>query len=253
MNDTVHDLAVLVDLDGTLVDTVGIWRSAYLELADELGVTLAPDFWGLIAGRSMLDSLCVFGERGAQDDVLVGRLVDLATAGVGGSGVGGSSAAGSGVAVPEDAPEGAVDGAWEWLPGAQVLLRALAGAGIPTAIVTSAWRSFVTALQAADSGLATTLAVCGDEVARGKPAPDSYLWAAAALGVAPERCLVIEDSPTGVAAAEAAGMVVIAIPHAGPVTSAPGRAVRPSLAGLDVEELRRTSTALRSERAQLST
>lgn len=248
MNDTVHDLAVLVDLDGTLVDTVGIWRNAYLELADELGVTLAPDFWGLIAGRSMLDSLCVFGERGAQDDVLVGRLVDLATARIGGS-----SAAGSGAAVTEDALRGAVAGAWEWLPGAQALLRTLAGAGIPTAIVTSAWRSFVTALQAADSGLATTLAVCGDEVARGKPAPDSYLRAAAALGVAPERCLVIEDSPTGVAAAEAAGMVVIAIPHAGPVTSAPGRAVRPSLAGLDVEELRRTSTALRSERAQLST
>lgn len=239
MNDNVHDLAVLVDLDGTLVDTVGIWRSAYLELADELGVTLAPDFWGLIAGRSMLDSLHVFRASAAQGDGLVARLIDLATLRVG-----------SGTRVHRGAPEHAGSGTWEWLPGAQTLLRELETAGVPTAIVTSAWRSFVTALQAADGGLAITLAICGDEVARGKPGPDPYLRAAAALGVAPQRCLVIEDSPSGVAAAEAAGMVVIAIPHAGPVTPAPGRAVRRSLEGLDLNELLRMSAALRSERAQ---
>jgi HAD superfamily hydrolase (TIGR01509 family) len=241
MNDARHDLAVLVDLDGTLVDTVGIWRSAYLELADELGVTLDPGFWSLIAGRSMLDSLRVFGASAAQGDELVARLIDLATVRVSSRGTG----------VEEGAPEHAgSSSAWQWLPGAQTLLRELTAAGVPTAIVTSAWRSFVTALQAADGGLSITLAICGDEVARSKPAPDPYLRAAAALGVAPERCLVIEDSPTGVAAAEAAGMVVIAIPHAGPVTPAPGRAVRPSLAGLDLDELLRLSAALRSERAQ---
>jgi HAD superfamily hydrolase (TIGR01509 family) len=47
-----------------------------------------------------------------------------------------------------------------------------------------------------------------DDVAHGKPAPDLFLHAAAALGVKPARCAVIEDSPLGVAAAQAAGMTV---------------------------------------------
>jgi HAD superfamily hydrolase (TIGR01509 family) len=46
------------------------------------------------------------------------------------------------------------------------------------------------------------------DVARGKPAPDLFLWAAACMGVDPMRCVVIEDSPTGVEAARAAGMCV---------------------------------------------
>ena len=54
----------------------------------------------------------------------------------------------------------------------------------------------------------------GDEVANGKPAPDIFLLAAQRLGLAPAHCLVVEDSPAGVAAARAAGMRVVAIPHA---------------------------------------
>jgi beta-phosphoglucomutase-like phosphatase (HAD superfamily) len=53
----------------------------------------------------------------------------------------------------------------------------------------------------------------GDEVARGKPAPDVYLLAAARLGVPPARCLALEDAPLGVAAARAAGMVCVAVPN----------------------------------------
>ncbi|WP_067574693.1 HAD family hydrolase [Nocardia acidivorans] len=55
--------------------------------------------------------------------------------------------------------------------------------------------------------------VSTEEVARGKPAPDGYLAAAAGLGIAPERCAAIEDSSNGLRAAYAAGMTVIAIPH----------------------------------------
>jgi len=49
------------------------------------------------------------------------------------------------------------------------------------------------------------------QVPRGKPAPDSFLLAAERLGVSPERCLVCEDAPAGVAAARAAGMPVLAV------------------------------------------
>jgi mannitol-1-/sugar-/sorbitol-6-/2-deoxyglucose-6-phosphatase len=54
-----------------------------------------------------------------------------------------------------------------------------------------------------------------DHVERGKPDPAIYLLAASRLGVAPAECLVFEDSPTGVRAARAAGMCVVAIPSAG--------------------------------------
>ena len=54
--------------------------------------------------------------------------------------------------------------------------------------------------------------VAGDEVRHGKPAPDPYLTAAALLGVDPTQCVALEDSPTGVASAEAAGCMTVAIP-----------------------------------------
>ncbi len=54
----------------------------------------------------------------------------------------------------------------------------------------------------------------GDDVERGKPAPDLFLLAASRLGVEPAACVVFEDAPLGVAAAVAAGMRVIAVPNA---------------------------------------
>ena len=53
--------------------------------------------------------------------------------------------------------------------------------------------------------------VSGDEPIRGKPAPDIFLLAAERLGLRPAECLVIEDSPAGVAAAHVAGMRVVAV------------------------------------------
>ncbi len=55
----------------------------------------------------------------------------------------------------------------------------------------------------------------GEEVSRGKPAPDLFLHAAASTGVAPERCVVVEDSPFGVEAARAAGMAALGYAAAG--------------------------------------
>jgi beta-phosphoglucomutase-like phosphatase (HAD superfamily) len=55
--------------------------------------------------------------------------------------------------------------------------------------------------------------VSSEEVARGKPAPDVFLEAARRLGVAPERCAVVEDSANGIRAGRAAGMLVVAIPN----------------------------------------
>ncbi|MBI4575531.1 MAG: HAD family phosphatase, partial [Planctomycetes bacterium] len=79
-----------------------------------------------------------------------------------------------------------------------------------------------------------------DDVARGKPAPDLFLEAACRLRAAPAGCLVIEDSPSGVEAARAAGMKALAVTTSRPA-AALGRADRvvASLEGLDPEDLAR--------------
>ena len=60
--------------------------------------------------------------------------------------------------------------------------------------------------------------VCAEDYVHGKPAPDPFLEAARRIGVAPVDCLVFEDSPTGIAAAEAAGMAYVLVPSAPPPT-----------------------------------
>jgi HAD superfamily hydrolase (TIGR01509 family) len=226
--------AFLVDLDGTLIDTVAAWHAAYLRLADELGVAAPADLWPRIAGRSMRASLEVYGDSASahEADALIERLVALAADGM------------------------TSDTGWSWLPGARELLATLRSHAAPrprVALVTSAWRAFTlpllsVALGGADAVEATfDVIVCGDDVTEGKPAPESHLRAATLLGVAPEDCLVIEDSPTGVAAAEAAGMVVLVVPHAGAVEPAAGREVLGDLVGLDIADLTALHARLRSD------
>lgn len=93
------------------------------------------------------------------------------------------------------------------IPGVQAFLADANRLGIPCAVGSSAPRENVDAcLRALALESAFQATVSGADVARGKPAPDIFLKAAAALGVAPERCLVFEDAPAGIAAAHAAGM-----------------------------------------------
>lgn len=96
-------------------------------------------------------------------------------------------------------------------PGLERLLGLLEGIGMPMAVATSTARA--KAIRSLGD-LAPRFAVLtgGDEVQRGKPAPDIFLLAAQRLGLAPAQCLVLEDSPAGVTAAQAAGMTVIMIP-----------------------------------------
>ncbi len=68
--------------------------------------------------------------------------------------------------------------------------------------------------------------VTGDQVERGKPHPEPYLTAAAALGVPPEECLAIEDSNTGAKSAEAAGCLVLVVENHVPVLDGPRRVFR---------------------------
>jgi HAD superfamily hydrolase (TIGR01509 family) len=116
-------------------------------------------------------------------------------------------------------------------PGARELLAEVAAAGLPHALVTSSERGFMDAVLAR-TGLRFDMLVCADDVSMTKPDPEPYLLAAKLLGADPARCVALEDSPNGVASAQAAGCRVIAVPSLIPIEPVPGRTVVRSLAEL---------------------
>lgn len=95
------------------------------------------------------------------------------------------------------------------VPGAGRLLHACRW--LPWAIVTSGSRWFVRESFRATGLPVPRVAVYDEDVRAGKPAPEGYLTAARRLGVAPHRCVVVEDAPEGVAAAKRAGCTVLAV------------------------------------------
>src|SRR5207244_8549464 len=97
-------------------------------------------------------------------------------------------------------------------PGVRELIAAARAAGKRLALASSSKRAWIDAtLSALALDDVFEAIVAGEEVATGKPAPDIYLEAARRIGVAPERCIAIEDSPKGVVSANAAGMYVIGL------------------------------------------
>jgi HAD superfamily hydrolase (TIGR01509 family) len=121
-------------------------------------------------------------------------------------------------------------------PGAGPLLAGLDAVGVPCALVTASSRAIMEAVLKV-TGLSFSVTVCGEDVRRGKPDPEPYLLAAARLGVPAAGCVVLEDSPTGIAAARAAGCPVIAVPSV-PVPPGPGLLTVESLeeVGIDLLE-----------------
>jgi len=101
------------------------------------------------------------------------------------------------------------------------------------------WRRLADAVIASAPHGSFVASITGDEVSNGKPHPEPYLAAAAALGLAPADCVAIEDSPTGVASALGAGCATLGVPHVVPIAAAPGLTLVDSLVGTGVADLRR--------------
>lgn len=211
--------AVLWDMDGLMVDSEPLWTVAETELAVTLGGVWTDEVKALVVGTrldvAVPGILGYFGveptaARVAQTSAwLLHRMVEL-----------------FGSTLP-------------LLPGVVPLLAELDAEGVPMALVSSSYRVLV------DAALATGLGpfdvtLSGDEVVRGKPHPEPYLTAARRLGVAPARCVVLEDSPSGIASGEAAGCAVVAVPNVAGVLVGQGarRLVSTSLAGVGVDDLR---------------
>lgn len=209
-----YPAAVLCDMDGTLVDTEEHWIAAEFALAARHGGTWSHQDALHLVGNDLLDSARYMREHMGIDltpERIVEELLD-------------------------DVVE-RIRHAVPWRPGARELLGGLREARVPTALVTMSWRRFAEPVLAALPAGTFAAVVTGDEVARGKPDPEPYLAAARALGVAPEECVAIEDSPTGALSAERAGCRVLVVPHDVPVDPGPRRTLVPTLGGLTAGDL----------------
>jgi len=186
-------------MDGTLLDTEQLAARAWGEAADALGVGFDPALALTLVGRNFADcSRLLRGHFGV--DYPTEALLESWHATYDGI------VAREGVAVKE---------------GVHALLDWLDAASIPRAIATSTRRDRAEAKLAHAALLSRFDAVVGgDEVARGKPAPDIYVVAAARLGIAPERCVALEDSEPGFHSALAAGMIPILVPDLLPPSDA---------------------------------
>jgi beta-phosphoglucomutase-like phosphatase (HAD superfamily) len=212
--------AVLWDMDGTLVDTEPYWIACEHALVAEFGGRWTEADAHSIVGFDLLDSAHELRTRGGVDmapEAIVEWLLDGVIA-----------------RIAEVLP---------WRPGVQRLLADCVDAGVPCALVTMSWRRLVDTVVAAAPTGSFTASITGDEVVNGKPDPEPYLAAATALGVDPRDCVAIEDSPTGVAAALAAGCATLGVPHVVPVAPAPGLTLVESLDGIRLDHLRRLRPA----------
>ncbi|MFC9958152.1 HAD family hydrolase [Streptomyces nigra] len=212
--------AVLLDMDGTLVDSEGFWWDVEVEVFASLGHTLDDTWRHVVVGGPMTRSAGFLIEATGAD-IGLDELTVLLNQGF----------------------EDRIDRSLPLMPGAAQLLAELSEHGIPTALVSASHRRIIDRVLTTLGPQHFALTVAGDEVSRTKPHPDPYLLAAAGLGADPARCAVVEDTATGVAAAEAAGCQVVAVPSIAPIAPAARRTVVPSLEHVDLAFLRGLMTA----------
>lgn len=206
---------VLFDMDGLLVDSEPFWFEVESAVMERLDGQWSPADQQALIGGSLPRTVSYLLARARRP------------------------------ASPQDVAKWLVDGMTSLLesrplpmrPGARELLARVRSAGIPHALVTSSERPVMDAvLRQIGTGFSAT--VCAEDVRHGKPDPEPYLRAAALLGAAPQSCVALEDSPNGVASAQAAGCALVAVPSLVPIPAGPGRVVARSLAEVDLPLLR---------------
>jgi HAD superfamily hydrolase (TIGR01509 family) len=184
--------AVVFDNDGLLLDTEEAWTRAEKTLFERHGSTFTTEHKRDLIGSSPATSavkLEAMLDMPGRGPALMEELHDL---------------------VMEESLAGVPP-----RPGALELLDAIRAAGLPVGVASNSARAFVERVLSG-AGLLDgnfDVVVTADDVEHPKPAPDLYLAACAALGTEPEHSAALEDSATGVEAARAAGMFVVAVPY----------------------------------------
>lgn len=181
--------AVIFDMDGLLIDSERLSIRCWTEAATELGFVLPENVWLRMVGLGERDTARMLGEY--LDEVQVATLAERCYA----------------------LYEARMLVDMPLRPGVIELLELLREHAVPRAVATSTRQPRATRkLEAAGLLGYFPQVLSSSDVAQPKPAPDIYLLAAQRLGVTPAQCLVLEDSPTGVRAALAAGMTVVQVP-----------------------------------------
>ena len=207
--------AVLFDMDGLLVDTEPLWLETETAVMARLGAPWTPQDQQALLGGSMQRTVSYLlgkATRPVPPETVARWMLDGML-------------------------DRAADGRVVVRPGARELVAEVAAAALPSALVTSSERRFAEAVLAV-TGMTFPVTVCGEDVTATKPDPEPYLLAAKRLDADPARCVVLEDSPNGVASAAAAGCRVLAIPSLLPIPPAPGRVVLGSLRDVTLATLR---------------
>lgn len=181
--------AVIFDLDGSMVDSMWMWRAIDIEYLGRFGITLPENLQACIEGMSFSETAVYFKERFDLPD-------DLDT-------------------IKADWNRMAWDKYTYEVPvkdGVTELLQYCMDHGIKVGIATSNSRELVeNVVKARHLDQYFDCIMTGCDVAKGKPAPDIYLAVAKELNVSPENCLVFEDIIPGIQAGKAAGMRVCAV------------------------------------------
>ena len=206
--------AVLWDMDGTVVDTEPYWIGAEKALVAAHGGVWTDAMAKECVGNTLLRSAQIIIDNSdvtMTPEQVVDYLIDEVLS-----------------AMRHHMP---------WRPGARELLAEAVRAGVPNALVTMSYTVLADELVAALPEGSFAAVVTGDVVTHGKPHPEPYLTGASLLGVRPEDAVAIEDSPTGVRSAVAAGVPTIAVPHVVEVPEMAGAVQVDSLAGLRLTDL----------------
>jgi HAD superfamily hydrolase (TIGR01509 family) len=206
--------AVLWDMDGTLVDTEPLWIETEHEMAQRYGATWTEADALSLVGNNLIDS-GRYIKKQMRLEATAEEIVDELVAGVA-------------LKVTDHVP---------WRPGALELLESLGEAGVRCGLVTMSYAPFVAPILRQLPAETFRVVVTGEQVEFGKPHPEPYLTAAAALGVRPEDCVAIEDSNTGAKSAEQAGCLVLVVENHVPVLDGPRRVFRETLEGLSARDL----------------
>ena len=182
--------ALLFDMDGLMVDSEPLWFEVERDFARSRGGDFSPEVARRCIGRGLANTLAVmhshfeFPERAGDADEIIGRFIDRV-------------------------------GELSLKPGFAALFAEARARNVPRALASSSSRKLVEATLARFAiRQQFDAVVTGDCVAHPKPAPDIFLEAARRLAVPPGQCVVLEDSQSGVQAARAAGIPVIAVPEA---------------------------------------
>jgi mannitol-1-/sugar-/sorbitol-6-/2-deoxyglucose-6-phosphatase len=201
--------AVVLDMDGLLIDTEPVWRVAQREVFAELGIELTEA--DLLEGTGVrVDEMAAL--------FLARRPAPVPGPPVPGPPVPGPPVPGPPVPGPAEVADRITDLVIAYvrrdgvpMPGVPEAIALFGRLGLRLAIASSSPERLIDAV-CARLGLDIEVRCSALDEPNGKPAPDVYLAAARRLGLSPARCLAVEDSPAGVLAAKAAGMRCLAVP-----------------------------------------